>query len=101
MRPAPKKGYVAEWLEEQCRLQQLVIQKLTVHEMLAGPVGVDAYLKSWRYGTGGRAWLDTVTLSGIEVPIRFDKDSSVEVYSGAVPEHALQALGAIASVQAP
>lgn len=70
-------------------------------EMLAGPVGVDAYLKSWRYGTGGRAWLDTVTLSGIEVPIRFDKDSSVEVYSGAVPEHALQALGAIASVQAP
>lgn len=38
VRPAPKKGYVAEWLEEQCRLQQLVIQKMTVHEMLVGPV---------------------------------------------------------------
>lgn len=70
-------------------------------EVLAGPVGVDAYLKSWRYGTGGRAWLDRVTLSGVEVPIRFDKDSSVEVCSGGVPEEALRALGALPSDEAP
>jgi hypothetical protein len=70
-------------------------------ELLAGPIGVDAYLKSWRYGTGGRAWLERVTLSGVDVPIRFDKDSSVEVCSGGVPAEALRALGALPPEQAP
>jgi hypothetical protein len=40
-RPAPKKGTVAEWLEKQCHLQQLALQRMTVHEFLFG-YGVDA-----------------------------------------------------------
>ncbi len=41
VRPAPKKGYVAEWLERQCILQGLALQRMTVHEFLFG-WGADA-----------------------------------------------------------
>jgi hypothetical protein len=41
MRPAPKQGSVAEWLERQCYLQQLALQRLEIHEFLFG-VGADA-----------------------------------------------------------
>jgi hypothetical protein len=41
VRPAPKKGYVAEWLEKQCALQGLALQRMTVHEFLFG-WGADA-----------------------------------------------------------
>ncbi|MEZ4293738.1 MAG: hypothetical protein R3B70_02090 [Polyangiaceae bacterium] len=36
VRPAPKTGYVAEWLEEQCTMQGLALQRMTVHKFLFG-----------------------------------------------------------------
>ncbi len=41
VRPAPKKGFVAEWLEKQCILQGLAVERLTVHKFLVG-WGADA-----------------------------------------------------------
>ena len=41
VRPAPAKGVVAEWLEEQCHLQQLALQRLVPHQFLVG-WGADA-----------------------------------------------------------
>jgi hypothetical protein len=41
VRPAPKAGVVAEWLEEQCRAQSLALQRMTAHEFLFG-WGADA-----------------------------------------------------------
>lgn len=41
VRPAPKKGYVAEWLERQCIMQGLALERMTVHKFLVG-WGADA-----------------------------------------------------------
>lgn len=41
VRPAPKTGTVAEWLEWQCQTQGLALQRMTIHDFLFGP-GVDA-----------------------------------------------------------
>lgn len=41
VRPAPKEGYVAAWLEEQCMVQGLALQRMTVHRFLVG-WGADA-----------------------------------------------------------
>jgi hypothetical protein len=41
VRPAPKKGVVAEWLEKQCIMQGLALQRMTVHKFLFG-WGADA-----------------------------------------------------------
>lgn len=41
VRPAPKKGVVAEWLETQCTMQGLALQRMTVHKFLFG-WGADA-----------------------------------------------------------
>lgn len=40
VRPAPKTGSVAEWYERQCYLQQLSLQRMTVHDFLFGK-GID------------------------------------------------------------
>jgi hypothetical protein len=37
VRPAPKKGVVAEWLERQCMLQQLALQRMAAHTFPFGP----------------------------------------------------------------
>ena len=36
VRPAPNKGVVAEWLEKNCILQGLAIQRMTIHKFLFG-----------------------------------------------------------------
>jgi len=41
VRPAPKKGVVAEWLEKQCLMQGLALERMTVHKFLFG-WGADA-----------------------------------------------------------
>lgn len=41
VRPAPKKGNVAEWLERQCHLQQLALEKMKFNKFAFG-WGVDA-----------------------------------------------------------
>lgn len=41
VRPAPKEGYVAEWLETQCIMQGLALERMTVHQFLFG-WGADA-----------------------------------------------------------
>lgn len=41
VRPAPERGHVAEWLEEQSTMQGLALQRMTVHKFLFG-WGADA-----------------------------------------------------------
>jgi len=41
VRPAPKKGVVGEWLETQCTMQGLALERMTVHKFLFG-WGADA-----------------------------------------------------------
>jgi len=36
VRPAPKKGTVAEWLERQCHLQQLALQRMKLNKFIFG-----------------------------------------------------------------
>jgi hypothetical protein len=41
VRPAPRKGYVAEWLEQQCAMQGLALERMAVRKFLFG-WGADA-----------------------------------------------------------
>jgi hypothetical protein len=41
VRRAPKEGSVAEWLEKQCYMQGLALQRMEVHKFLFG-TGIDA-----------------------------------------------------------
>lgn len=50
VRPAPKQGTVAEWLEEQCHLQQLALQRMTVHTFLFGPAADAVALQASELG---------------------------------------------------
>jgi hypothetical protein len=82
---------------ERCAIGALVLDDSAALfeevEVRAGTVGIDANHGSWRHGAGGRAWLHGVKLSELDVPVRFDRRSSVRVCVDGVPDEAYHALG--------
>jgi hypothetical protein len=68
VRPAPKKGTVAEWLEYQCHLQQLAVERMKVSRFVFGTAveavalqGGDIPMKMRvvMFEDGGRLWVLT------------------------------------------
>jgi hypothetical protein len=52
---------------------------VTNSDIIGNATQVNAYYKNWRYGAGGRAYLDKVVMEGTRNPVSADKKSEIGI----------------------